>query len=512
MRALAAAAAAAALALALAAPAHSQTDRRSRPSRRSRRRRSPRRRRSRRPRPTRRRSRPCATRRSTRPRSARTRTSTGRSGSSRRASDQVLQVVVDDESGEIEEAWTGEQISWKMARGYPGAFGRMINAPYIWLPLCLAFLLILFDFRRPFRIAHLDLLVIVAGLRHLALLLQPGEDRAVGAARLPGAPLPAGPNAVARLPRRRRAEAVDPDDRGRDHRRRPPGLPRRPERRRLERDRRRLRGGDRRRQDLGRLARSTETSPTTTAAETPTARSPTTPTSRSSRSSRGRESGTTSPRPTPRRSSSTWPRRPCSSGSACACARARAASAWEPCWPRDGQHAHTRPSHWNRTQTTPSSRCCWWRPCSFLTSPPARGALLALATLTKFAPAALVPLFMTYDRPLTERVARRRAPHPVPAPDVGGTAVTGPVRRVLRVWGPFIGAFAATTAVVMAQTLLDPGLSHLLGPHDRKPSRPRHPVQRLGPGRPRPAPHDRQGVRHRASRSSSRSARAPAAR
>ena len=78
-------------------------------------------------------------------------------------SEQVLQVVVDDETGEIEEAWTGEQISWKMARGYPGAFGRMINAPYIWLPLCLAFLLILFDFRRPFRIAHLDLLVIVAG-------------------------------------------------------------------------------------------------------------------------------------------------------------------------------------------------------------------------------------------------------------------------------------------------------------------------------------------------------------
>jgi hypothetical protein len=50
-----------------------------------------------------------------------------------------------------------------MARGYPGAFGRMINAPYIWLPLCAIFVLGLLDWRRPFRLAHLDLLVVVAG-------------------------------------------------------------------------------------------------------------------------------------------------------------------------------------------------------------------------------------------------------------------------------------------------------------------------------------------------------------
>jgi hypothetical protein len=50
-----------------------------------------------------------------------------------------------------------------MARGYPGAFGRMINAPYIWLPLCAIFVLGLLDWRRPFRLAHLDLLVLVAG-------------------------------------------------------------------------------------------------------------------------------------------------------------------------------------------------------------------------------------------------------------------------------------------------------------------------------------------------------------
>ncbi|MDP9187671.1 MAG: hypothetical protein M3O25_00295, partial [Actinomycetota bacterium] len=46
-----------------------------------------------------------------------------------------------------------------------------------------------------------------------------------------------------------------------------------------------------------------------------------------------------------------------------------------------------------------------------------------------------------------------------PCPVMGGTAVTGPARRVLGVWGPFIVAFALATLAVMAQTLIDPGLS-----------------------------------------------------
>src|SRR5215210_1795806 len=50
-----------------------------------------------------------------------------------------------------------------MARGYKGAFGRKVNAPYVWLPLCALFVLLLVDWRRPFRLAHLDLLVLVAG-------------------------------------------------------------------------------------------------------------------------------------------------------------------------------------------------------------------------------------------------------------------------------------------------------------------------------------------------------------
>ncbi len=76
---------------------------------------------------------------------------------------EVVQVVVDPVGGDIVESWTGYQIAWRMARGYPGAFGRTVNAPYVWLPLCAIFVLGLLDWRRPFRLAHLDLLVLVAG-------------------------------------------------------------------------------------------------------------------------------------------------------------------------------------------------------------------------------------------------------------------------------------------------------------------------------------------------------------
>jgi hypothetical protein len=77
--------------------------------------------------------------------------------------EELVQVVVDDRSGEVEESWTGYQVAWRMARGYAGAFGRTLNAPYVWLPLCAIFILGLLDWRRPFRIAHLDLVAIVAG-------------------------------------------------------------------------------------------------------------------------------------------------------------------------------------------------------------------------------------------------------------------------------------------------------------------------------------------------------------
>ncbi len=60
------------------------------------------------------------------------------------------------------EQWTGFQVAWTMARGYPGAFGRHVNALYIWLPLCVLFVLPFVNFRRPFSLLHLDLLVLLS--------------------------------------------------------------------------------------------------------------------------------------------------------------------------------------------------------------------------------------------------------------------------------------------------------------------------------------------------------------
>src|SRR3954462_316659 len=76
---------------------------------------------------------------------------------------EVVQVVIDPVTGNTVESWSGYQVAWRMARGYPGAFGRGLSAPYIWLPLCGIFFLGLLDWRRPFRLAPLDLLVVVAG-------------------------------------------------------------------------------------------------------------------------------------------------------------------------------------------------------------------------------------------------------------------------------------------------------------------------------------------------------------
>lgn len=81
--------------------------------------------------------------------------------------DEVALVVVDESSGEVEESWTGYQVNWKMARGYSGAFGHKLNAPYVFLPLCLIFLVGLVDWRRLRRVANLDLLVLLGfGVSH----------------------------------------------------------------------------------------------------------------------------------------------------------------------------------------------------------------------------------------------------------------------------------------------------------------------------------------------------------
>jgi hypothetical protein len=82
--------------------------------------------------------------------------------------EEVALVIVDPTSGEVVESWTGEQVAWKMARGYSGAFGHKLNAPYVFVPLCLIFLIGLLDWRRLWRVANLDLLVLIGfGVSHI---------------------------------------------------------------------------------------------------------------------------------------------------------------------------------------------------------------------------------------------------------------------------------------------------------------------------------------------------------
>jgi hypothetical protein len=75
---------------------------------------------------------------------------------------EIGQVIISDATGRVLEQWTGFQVAWTMARGYPGAFGRHVNALYVWLPLCALFVLPFIQWRRPFSLRHLDLLVLLS--------------------------------------------------------------------------------------------------------------------------------------------------------------------------------------------------------------------------------------------------------------------------------------------------------------------------------------------------------------
>ena len=75
--------------------------------------------------------------------------------------DDLAQVVVDDATGEVIEEWTGSAVDTKLARGYEGAVSGKVSKWWIWLPLCLLFLAPFVNPRRPMRLIHLDLLALL---------------------------------------------------------------------------------------------------------------------------------------------------------------------------------------------------------------------------------------------------------------------------------------------------------------------------------------------------------------
>ena len=74
---------------------------------------------------------------------------------------EVAQVIVDGGDGSVDEAWRDFQVDTPLARGYENAIAQKVNAPWIWLPLCVLFVVPFFDPRRPLRLVHVDLLVLL---------------------------------------------------------------------------------------------------------------------------------------------------------------------------------------------------------------------------------------------------------------------------------------------------------------------------------------------------------------
>jgi hypothetical protein len=71
--------------------------------------------------------------------------------------------TVDDTIGVVTSAWTGPQVAWEMARGQPGAFGgTKINSYPVWLGFCAVFLFGLIDWRRLRSLRNLDLLMMLS--------------------------------------------------------------------------------------------------------------------------------------------------------------------------------------------------------------------------------------------------------------------------------------------------------------------------------------------------------------
>jgi hypothetical protein len=75
---------------------------------------------------------------------------------------EIVEVLVAKASGAALGAYTGFKIAWTMARGSPGAFGGAVDALYVWLPLSVLFLAPFFDWRRPARLLNLDLIALLA--------------------------------------------------------------------------------------------------------------------------------------------------------------------------------------------------------------------------------------------------------------------------------------------------------------------------------------------------------------
>ena len=86
----------------------------------------------------------------------------------------VVEVHVGGLSGRVVEVWTGPQVDFLLARPWKDKMGGSLNKAWIWIPLCVLFVAPFLDPRRPFRLLHLDLLVLL-GFGVAQLLFNQGK-------------------------------------------------------------------------------------------------------------------------------------------------------------------------------------------------------------------------------------------------------------------------------------------------------------------------------------------------
>ncbi len=339
-----------------------------------------------------------------------------------------------------------------MARGYSGAFGHKLNAPYVFLPLCAIFLLGLVDWRRLRRIANLDLLVLLGfgvsnfffnraeigvsvPLQYIPLAYLFGRALWIG---LRGGGEGIRPRLAGRL-----AAGRGPL---------PDRLPGRPQHGRLGRDRRRLRGRGRRRSDRPRR---------TDLRQLPRRRLPgrhlrpgQLPRLRPLRADLALVGNLERPPRGPRRRRLLRPRhlRPADLPRPPHPPRAPPATSSPRPSPSAGPPTPTPPSPCSPTPTTRWWRCCLVATLLVLAKPAARGVMAALATFAKFAPAVLVPMLATY-RPAGPVAAGDPPPPAVAKASSGAGPPTAPPAGVA-----FVIAFALTAFALLLWPAIDPGL------------------------------------------------------
>ena len=78
-----------------------------------------------------------------------------------KAGNQIIEVELHPVDGRVLQVTKTIDIGWPLLLGIEGVLGGKLNAPWIWLPLCALFMLPFFDPRRPFRLLHLDLLMLL---------------------------------------------------------------------------------------------------------------------------------------------------------------------------------------------------------------------------------------------------------------------------------------------------------------------------------------------------------------